>query len=244
MKIITVAAIKGGTGKSTTAAALAQAGAVDGKRVLAIDLDPQANLTYFLGADQTKAGAYQLFSGTPAAELIQETEQGIDTISAAPDLATIRTKPGSAKRLQAALEPIKENYDLIMIDTPPQLGEMLYNALQSSTGLIVPLEADASSLQGLYQITDIAAQMKGSNPALEVLGAILTRYDSRPNINRYLRDVIAEKGRETGAPLLMEIRPSISIREAQAMRENLHQYAPKSKPAQDYKELYDIITKE
>ena len=88
MQIITAAVIKGGTGKTTTAAALAQAAVQAGKKVLAVDLDPQANLSFFIGADQNAPGSYQLLHGTDAAQLIQTTDQGIDAIAASPDLAT------------------------------------------------------------------------------------------------------------------------------------------------------------
>lgn len=241
MPIITAAVIKGGTGKSTTIAALAQAAAKAGKEVLAIDLDPQANLSFFIGADQNRPGSYQLLHGAEPARLIQVTAQGIAAIPASPDLATERTAQGSAKRLAAAIAPIKEKYDFIFIDTPPQIGELTYNALQASTGLIIPLETDSSSLQGLYQITDIARRMQRSNPALSVIGVVLTRFDARPKLNRYLKEAIAAKGRETGAPLLAGIRPGIAIREAQAMRQSLFDYAPRSNPARDYKTLFNMI---
>lgn len=245
MQIITTATIKGGTGKTTTAAALAQAGTAAGKKVLAIDLDPQCNFTRFIGADQNRPGSYQLITGeASAADLIQGTEQGIDAIAASPDLATIKTTPGSAKRLQRALEPIKKGYDLIFIDTPPTMGELTFNALQAATGLIIPLETDDSSVQSLYQITDIAHQIQRSNPALSITGVILTRYDGRANFNRYLRDVIKEQAQEAGAPYLGEIRIGISIREAQGLRRSLFEYAPRSKPAADYKAVYEKITKE
>lgn len=240
-RVITTAVIKGGTGKTTTAAALAQAAADAGKKVLAIDLDPQANLSFFIGADQNAPGSYDLLHGGDPAQLVQHTQQGIDAIAASPDLATEKTTPASAKRLQAAIEPIKASYDLIIIDTPPQMGELTFNALQASTGLLIPLEADTSSLQGLYQITDIAHQMQHSNPTLSIIGVILTRYDSRPNLNRYLKDAIAERGKEIGAPLIMAIRPGVAIREAQAMQQSLFQYARRSKPAQDYKKLLEMI---
>lgn len=241
MQIITVAIIKGGSGKSTTTAALAQAAAKAGKRVLAIDLDPQANLTFFLGADQNSGGSYQLLQGADPAQLIQGTAQGISVISGSPDLATERTKPGSAKRLQDALQAVKNDFDFIFIDTPPQMGELTFNALQAATGLIIPLETDNSSLQGLYQIADIAHQMQNTNPGLRIFGAILTRYDSRPKLNRYLSDIISEKGQEIGAPLIMGIRPGIAIREAQALQLSVYDYAPNSNPAQDYKKLFEVI---
>jgi len=242
MQIITTAIIKGGTGKTTTTAALAQAAAADGKRVLAIDLDPQGNLSLFIGADQNQAGSYQLLHGADARQVIQRTQQDIDVIAASPDLATERTAPASAKRLQEALKPVKGMYDFIFIDTPPQMGELTFNALQASTGIIIPLETDNSSIQGLYQITDIAKQIQqGANTELCILGVIISRYDARPKLNRYFYDAIIRTSKEAGIPFLMAIRPGIAIREAQAVQRSLYQYAPRSKPAQDYNTLYKMI---
>ena len=241
-RIITAAATKGGTGKTTTCAALAQAATKDGQRVLAIDLDPQANLTWALSADQNRAGAYELITGeVPAPDTIQQTAQGIDTISGSPNLATLRTQPGSAARLREALQPIKRKYDLIVIDTPPTMGELQYNALAAANGLIIPLEADTFSLQGLYQITDVAQQFQKSNTALEILGVVLTRCDQRSNLTRYFCDVMKEKGKEVGAPLLAKIRNGIAIKEAAAFQVSIYDHAPKSKPAMDYLDLYNQI---
>lgn len=241
MQIITVAITKGGTGKTTTSAALAQAAKHDGQKVLAIDLDPQCNLSFFIGADTSHRGSYELFEGVPAADLIQQTRQGIDVLSASPNLATLTTYRGSAKRLQNALEPIKGSYNLIIIDTPPTMGELHYNALQGSTGLIIPLETDGNSLQGLYQITDVAKQMQTSNPELKITGVILTKFDPWPKINRHYQQAIIDAGQRIGAPYLSAIRAGISIREAQALQTDLYSYAPTSKPATDYIQLYKII---
>lgn len=244
MKIITAAVIKGGTGKTTTAAALAQAAHRDGKRVLAVDLDPQANFSFSIGADQNKAGAYQMFNGEPLRDMIQTTKQGIDCVAASPNLATIKTTPGSAKRLSKALATVADAYDIVLIDTPPQMGELTFNALQAATGLIVPLETDNNSLQGLYQILDIAAQVQQTNPQMKILGTVITRYDPRPNINKYLMGVISQIGKEAGAPLLATIRTGVAVREAQAMQEDLYSYARHSKPATDYMKLYKMIMEE
>lgn len=243
MQIITTAIIKGGTGKTTTAAAIAQVAKADKKKVLCIDLDPQANFSAFIGADRNHAGSLELLTGEDPAEIIQETAQGLDAITATPDLATLKTSAGSAKRLQHALEPIKGKYDFIIIDTPPQIGELTFNALQASTGLLIPLESDNSSLQGLYQITDIVAQMQQSNAALQIIGTLLTRYESRTKINRYLQEVIQEQCKQMGLPYLGEVRAGISVREAQGLQLSLFEYAPKSKPAQDYAAIYAAIKK-
>ena len=244
MQIIAVAVIKGGTGKTTTAAALAQAAADAGKKVLAIDLDPQANLTKRLNADRNRAGSYQLLHGAAAADVIQATAQGIDAIAASNALATEKTTPASATRLQAAIEPLKKEYDFIVIDTPPHMGEMTFNAIQAATGLLIPLEADIDSLQGLYDIVEIAKHLQHSNPNLSIIGTIITRFDARPKLNRHFREVIANKGEQIGAPLIMTIRPGIAIKEAGAMQLSIYKYAPNSNPAQDYKKLYNIITTE
>ena len=244
MKIITAAVIKGGTGKTTTVAALAQAAHRDKKRVLAVDLDPQANLSFSLGADQNRPGSYQMLTGTPLRDLIQTTKQGIDCVSASPNLATIKTTPGSAKRLSKALATVADAYDIVLIDTPPQMGELTFNALQAATGLIVPLETDNNSLQGLYQILDIAMQVQQTNQDLQILGTVITRYDPRPNINKYLMGAISNIGKEAGAPLLATIRTGVAVREAQAMQEDLYSYARHSKPAADYMKLYKMIMEE
>lgn len=243
MKIFTTAAIKGGTGKSTTAAALSQAAAAAGKKVLAIDLDPAGNLSMMLGADLNAGGSYDLLHGEDPAGLIQKTEQGVDVITSSAKLAEEVTKGSSPRRLQAALERIRGKYQFVFIDTPPTMGELVRNALQASTGLIIPLEADTSSVQGLYKISDIARGVQKTNPDLEITGVLLTRYDARAKLNRYLRDSIEAAGEEVGAPFLGVIRPGVAIKEAQALGESLYRYAPKSKPAQDYMEIFKRISK-
>ena len=123
------------------------------------------------------------------------------------------------------------------------MGELTYNALMASTGLIIPLETDTNSIQGLYQIADIAGQMKNSNHDLEVLGVILTRYDPRPKVNKYLQSVIVEKCKENSIPYLGEIRAGIAVKEAQAFEQSIFEYAPNSKPAIDYMEIFGKITR-
>lgn len=245
MQIITAAVIKGGTGKTSTCIALAQAAVKANKRVLAIDLDPSANFTNAIGADQTKPGCFAILErGVAAADVIQQTPQGIYAISASADLSTVKTTPASAKRLRTALEPLQEAFDFCIIDTPPTLDEMVYNALQAADGLLIPLEADINSLQGMYQIVDIAKQMQRSNPNLQSMGVVLTRFDGHPNINRYLRDVIAEKGAEVGAPLLEAIPICVALKEAISLQQSLYEYAPRSTAAKGYTKVFKKITKQ
>lgn len=244
MKIITAGIIKGGAGKTATVCALAQAAAAAGKKVLAIDLDPQANLSFALGANQNHPGAYELLTGGRPRDSLQTTQQGISVICGAPNLATLTTTPGSAKRLRNALEPVKAGYDIAFVDVPPMLGELLYNALQASSDLLIPMETDTNNLQGLYQISDIARMMQRTNTELRIAGVLITRYDGRPKLNRYILGVIEDAAEKIGVPFLGTIRNGIAIRESMALQESLYTYAPKSNPAQDYLELYKTIMKE
>ena len=241
--VYTVAVQKGGTGKTTTAAALAQAAVYRGRKALAIDLDPQGQLSFTLAADTSKAGSYDLLNGVPAADVIQHIKPGLDVVPASWSLSTITSGRGSARRLQRALEAVRSGYDVIVIDTPPTAGELQYNALQASTGLIIPLEADIYNLQSLYQITDTAHQIQESNPALVITGFVLTQYDGRSTISRQLRDTILEQADNMGVPYLGAIRAAVAVKEAAALQRSLFEYAPKSKPAADYLELFDTITR-
>ena len=241
MQILTFTTQRGGTGKTTTAAAIAQAAALDGKKVLAVDLDPQGNLTYTLKADPAQGGSYELLTGTPARRLIQATEGGIDVIPAKWALSTITSGIGSAKRLQTGLKPVRGRYDFIVIDTPATAGELQYNALQAATGLIIPIQADVYGLQGLYQISEAAEQFKRSNPELTVKGIVFTRHNGRSTLARQMKETIITAARDRGIPYLTEIRAGVAIQEAQALQTNLFKYAPKSNPAQDYLNLYELL---
>ena len=243
MQIITVAIQKGGTGKTTTAAAVVQAAAYRGRSVLAIDLDPQGNLSFTLAADTSKPGSYDLLGGAAAADLIQH-KPGYDVIPASWNLSTITSGRGSARRLQKAIEPLKKEYDLIVIDTPPTAGELQYNALQAATGLIIPLQADIYNLQSLYQITDTARQIQQTNPELKILGFLLTQYDRRSTIARQMQETITDQAAAMGVPYLGAIRAAVAVKEAAALQQSLFEYAPKSNPAADYLAVYDTRAKQ
>ena len=240
-KILTVSIQKGGIGKTTTAAALAQAAAARGLKVLAIDLDPQGNLTFALGGTAGRGGSYAFLNGSTAAEAMQRTPQGIDLLAASPDLAALYSFKGSARRLQAVLEPMKDIYQAIIIDAPTMPGELLFNALQASTALVIPIEADVYNIQSLYQTIDTARQIMQSNPALNIAGIVFTKYDGRANLSRQMRDTVTAKAAEMGAPYLGTIRAGIAVKEAAALQRSLFDYAPRSNPAADYMALFDTI---
>ena len=239
MEVLVIAIQKGGTGNTTTAAALAQAAAYTGQRVLVIDLDPQGNLSFALGADQRAAPTSYEWITQGTAAPIQTTEQGLDIIPASAELALITLEKGSARRLQKVLEPLKGDYELIVIDTPPTAGALQYNALQAATGLIIPLQADIYNLQSFYQIMDTAHQIQQSNPALVVKGFVLTQYDSRSTLAKQFKQTITDNAAALGVPCLGIIRAGVAIKEAAALQKSLFDYAGKSKPAADYMALFN-----
>lgn len=241
-QIIVVSNQKGGTGKTTTAAIMAQAAKYKGLRSLAIDMDPQANLSLALAADASKGpGSYGLLTGAPAADLIQTTAQGIEVIPAAWDLATVTSSKASARRLQKALEPIKDSYDLIVIDTPSTAGELQYNAMQAATGLVIPLVIDTYNIQSLYQITDTARQIQRTNPGLSFTGMLITQYRGRANFAKQARELIIEQAEALGVPYLGTVRIGTAVQEAAGFRESLFDYAPRSNAAKDYLRIFEKI---
>ena len=136
--------------------------------------------------------------------------------------------------MQDALKPVKERFDLIVIDTPPTIGELQFNALQAADGLLIPLQADIVSLHGLYQVMETVEQIKASNPRLTVRGIILTRHNGRTVIARQMTQSITDKASESGIPFLGIIRESVAVRETQSLQRSLYEYAPQSAPARDY----------
>lgn len=243
MRIITIAAQRGGTGKTTTAAALAQAAAFRGLKVLAVDLDPQGNFTFALGVSAQPPGILEVLHGRTWHTATKETADGIHVLTASQSLAAEQTAPGSANRLRNALKAARTHYDMIIIDTPPTAGEMQYNALQAATDLIIPLQADIFGLQGLYMITATARQIQQTNKDLQIAGVIFTRHNPRSTITRQMQQAITAKAAEMDIPVLGAIREGVAIREAQALQQSLYEYAPKAKPAADYLEILDEIRK-
>lgn len=241
-KIICVNNQKGGVGKSTTAAILAQGAAYKGKKVLAIDLDPQANLSLALGAinEAETKNSYQVISGhSLAVGNIVHTEQGIDVIPASKNLVTLKSDTGSAHRLSNAIQKEKRRYDVIVIDTPSKSDELQYNALQAATGLLIPQNADIYNLQALIDTIKTARKFQESNPALKILGFILTEYSGRTKLDQQIKNLLVKAA--GSVPYLGAIRKAVAVKEAAALQLSLYEYAPNSKPAQDYLNILNQI---
>lgn len=243
MNTIAVAIQKGGTGKTTTAATLATTGAIKGKKVLAIDLDPQGNLTFTLNGDTNRPGAIEFLQNS-ATDFIQHTKSGVDLIAASERLSVIAsekgTEKGSARLLQKALEPLKKKYDICIIDTPPTAGILQYMALQAADRLVIPLEAETYSIQGLYQIVDTAKAIQKSNPNLSIKGYVLTKFRSS-SISKAMANTLQTIAARDNIKCLGNVRNGVAVAEAAATQEPLLSYAPKSNPAIDYLAVYEKL---
>lgn len=241
MRVIAIAAQKGGAGKTTTAAAIAQGAIKRGHKALLIDLDGQGSLTRIVGADSTQAGSYDLLRGAQAVELVQRIEGQPDIISGNRYLFGADAElagRGSNTRLKAGLAGLN-GYDLVILDTPPALGAVLLNALTAAQEVIIPLQIDPFATETINLLSDTIGKVKERfNPELTISGVLLTRYSLRTVLARDLREAIAEKCKALGIPIFQTtIRDGVAVKEAQTIRASLYDYAPKSKPAKDYEAL-------
>lgn len=255
MKIIAIAQQKGGTGKSTTAHAIGAGLARRGERVLFVDLDPQGNLSYILGADQTGATALDVLTSKATARKARQKITGADAlpgigcaaiIPASPYLAGAdQTLTGTRREylLAEALKPIIGEYDYCILDTPPALGILTVNALAAADRVIIPCLPDVLSIQALGQIADTIAGIKATcNPRLKTAGVLITKYTPRQNLTRDTEKILAAAAEKIGTHLLKtRIRETVSIREAQAMGKDIFTYSPRSAGAEDYNKLIQEI---
>lgn len=246
MNTIAVINQKGGVGKSTTALAIGAGLTLKGYSVLYVDLDAQGNLTFVMGADTNHYNALGVLQRPETAkEELQHTPQG-DIIASSPALAgadTVITATGKEYRLREALQSLSGNYEYCIIDTPPALGILTINALTACTGAIIPAQADMFSLQGIGQLnTTIETVKKYCNPALSIMGIVLTRYSPRSIISREVAEMIEDTAAQLQTKLYKaKIRECTALKEAQATRQSIYSYAPKSNATADYTALVNEI---
>ncbi|MDR2720342.1 MAG: ParA family protein [Nitrososphaerota archaeon] len=246
MHIIAIVNQKGGVAKTSTALALSSGLTGRGKKVLAIDLDPQCNLSYAAGADLTKITIKDVLTkmakGTDA---IQTTPQGDiipsdDLLSGADNYIN---GTGQEFRLKEALATIKDNYDYIILDCPPALGVLTVNALTACSHVIIPAQAEVFSMQGISQLKNTIDAVKSyTNPQLEIAGILLTRHNARSILTRDVADMITEQANYMGTKVFeTKIREAVVLRESQINQESLFTYSPKSNVTLDYNTFIDEL---
>ena len=245
MEIVAIVNRKGGVGKTATAQALGAGLARKKKKVLYIDLDSQTNLSYGLGADPEGLSSMDVLTGeATAAEAIQHTPQG-DVIAGSEALAGADAAidgTGKDYRLKEAIDGLQ--YDYIIIDTPAQLGTLTVNALTAANSVVIPVQAEVYSLQGIGQLsTTIEAVKKYCNRDLYIRGILITRYNGRAVISKDMQSNLKDAAEQLKTKLYSTpIRECVSIKEAQAIQQDIYTYAPRSNAAKDYEAFIKEFT--
>jgi chromosome partitioning protein len=247
--VIVFANQKGGVGKTTTAVSLGSAVAETGSSVLLVDFDPQGNLSSNVSADRKKPGIYQVLSGEHSAEeVVQSTPQeGLSVIAGGADLtgASVELVQEDNREyfLRNALEPVRDQYDFIFIDSPPSLGILTVNALIAADHVIVPLQCEYFALEGLTQLMQsIRRIQRTGNNKLNIFGIVLTMYDSRINLaNEVIRDVSKHFGRLIFRTLIPR---NVRLSEAPSHSIPINLYDPSSIGAKSYAKLaQEVLTR-
>lgn len=249
MRIISVANQKGGCAKTTTAVNLAAALAESKKKVLLIDLDPQANASQWLGADDQTKNSFLIFSSKiPLQDLIQPTPvSNVNIIAGHQDLASVEKAVANElgvdfllKRRLKDLNP--KDWDFIIIDTPPTLGLLTVNALTSSGELLIPVTTHIMTLIGVAQLITKYNEIKEVlNPDLEILGFLPSRVDTRTKHSKeILQSLIDRFGNKV---MKSTIRENVRLAEAPSFCENILIYDGQSGAAKDYRDLAQEVIK-
>ena len=245
-KIIAVIQHKGGTGKTTTVANLGAGLAILGKKTLIIDLDPQANLSlhfgYIVETDIMQCGDGKM----NVKSLIKTTE--LDKLSIIPSslsLADAEIDLVNAVlreyKLKQIVDPIKPEYDYILVDTGPNLGLLLWNALTACDSYLIPISADFFALAGIFQLNQIIDQMRVANPSLHSEGILITRYDKRLKAHK---ETLSEVEKGYGDDLIPVIIPNnTSLTQATWEGTSIFSYAPNSTGAKAYRDLAEYIVR-
>ena len=240
-KVVAFANQKGGVAKTTTTVNLGVAFQERGLRVLAVDMDPQGNLTMSLGLnpDSVRPSMFDvLVNGMSIEEVLhhRELDVAVSSIDLAAAELALSSLIGRERALSKALLNVRDRYDYIMVDTPPSLGLLTINALTAANAVIVPVQCEYLSLRGLAQLERTLELVRENlNPEVHIAGIVPTMYDSRTVHGREAVEVL----RNSFGDLVFEttIGKTIKFAEAPVKGESVLKYAPDSRAAEAYRQL-------
>ena len=239
MKTIAIINQKGGVGKSTTAFTLASGLKNKGYKTLCIDMDAQGNLSYTANANDDLLTIYDLLAEDANINQAIQHTKNFDLIASSKALSGADgfiTDIGKEYKLKEILESVKNDYDYIIIDTPPALGILTVNALTACDSVIIPAQADIYSLQGIEQLSKTIQPIKKyCNDKLKIDGILLTRYSSRAILSREVAEIANDLAQNLNTKVFKNtIREAIAVKESQINKQSLFDYAPNSNVTNDY----------
>lgn len=251
-RTIAIANQKGGVGKTTTAINLSACLAEKGKKVLAVDMDPQGNMTSGLGVDKDSVEntIYNLIIGEAKMEevLIKNVLENLDIIPTNIDLSGAEIElldvEGKEYIVRNEINKIKDNYDFIIIDCPPSLSMLTINAMTTADSVLVPIQCEYYALEGLSQLIHTVKLVRDRlNPKLTIEGVVFTMYDARTNLSLQVVENVKDNLEQT---IYKTIIPrNIRLAEAPSYGIPINKYDPKSAGAESYLRLADeVIDKE
>jgi chromosome partitioning protein len=245
-RVVAVANQKGGVGKTTTVHTLGAALAGSGARVLLVDLDPQACLTYSVGLDPEALphSMHDILVGRSQTADALVVAGAVSVLPAAIDLAGSEVhlvgRVGREHAVARALEPVKGSFDVVLVDCPPSLGILTINGLTAADFVLIPLQCETLSHRGVGQLLETVADVRAyTKPELSVLGVVATMFDSR---TRHTREVLADVEVRYGLPVLRPMIPrSVRFAEAPARGQSILEHAPSAVGAVAYRELAQTV---
>lgn len=250
MKTIVFSNQKGGVGKSTTASATAAGLYNRGKRVLMVDADPQSNLSFMNGVDllNLPCTLEDVFDGkADLKDGIQTLKIGLDIVTGGLHLTEADrkyTQLGRVRMLHKALKGVQDQYDFCVIDTNPSLGILTINAMVAADYIVIPMLADALSLQGMTQLNNFINTVREDcyKSNLQIAGILLTMYSDRTRLSRALEDTIKRTAEQMDTKLFSSrIRRSQAVSDAIAVRTDIYEQAPNATATADYNGFIDEL---
>lgn len=248
-RVISLTNNKGGVGKTTSTLNLGVGLARKGKKVLLIDLDPQASLTISIGINPNAHLEASIVQILTKKRDIKECILKVDNVYIIPSNSllneaepVISAKPYKETILKKALEPIKDVFDYILIDCPPSLNTLTNNGLGASNEVFIPIEAEYLALQGTSQLVEKINEIKEGNEDLKITGVFLTKYDQRKNLNKQVKEVLTNTFK--GKVFNTDINTNVALAEAPSHQKDIFSYEPTSTGARDYESLVNEVIKQ